>query len=204
VAHSHTSTVLRRCKCNFQGGRLSRARPHVEIHRESLRRFPDSNATQFYFASVPCALPKPPRFGENQFALRIFAEPVGFGPPLRYPLCEEPEGFIGGATQQYGLLNYFRDSSSSRASAVSQNSSRNWRTGPKPVSRIAYRRRWPAPWVSTRPLRERTLRWREIAGRLTGKRAAISCTESEELRKWRRILRRTGLPKASNGCTELS
>src|ERR1017187_193910 len=137
VMDRHTRAFALRRERDFHRRGLIRPGAHVEIERQTVWWFPGQHAAQFHFASIAGALPEAAGPFQEQFTLRIFRQPVSLRPPFGDLRRKQVESLIRRATQEDGFSDHFRDSASRRANAVSQNSSRNSRTGANPFKLMA-------------------------------------------------------------------
>ena len=113
-------------------------RARIEVEDQPRGRLPHEHPAELDLVTVAARAPRSGRLASIRISLRgSWRVPDRLRPPVRGALGEQLEGARGGARQKRGLLDHSRASSSSRMSAVSQNSSRNSRTDASPCTRTA-------------------------------------------------------------------
>src|SRR5215475_7595725 len=121
---------------NFSLGRICWPGSNVEVEDDPLWSDPLDDAAEFKFVAVAGALEEPAVGIQVECASRVVGMASFRRPPHANLLGKKPEGRIRRHAKEHGLGNHRLESSSRRASAVSQKSSRNSRTEAKPCIRM--------------------------------------------------------------------
>lgn len=171
-------------------------RPERRIARGTL--VPQRDLAAIALAPVAGARVAAPR-GEAEDVAVLVARVSSFSrPPFADLSGHEGERPRQVLREMHGVDGHRCENSRRRSRANAQKSAMNAQTEAKPCGRAAYTLRASSS-DSTRPASSNIFRWRELAGRMTGRRSA-TCRWAEAGRDSGRIARHIGLPRASSGC----